>query len=85
MSFTDNPVFGILMIIFGFLAYITAVEWYNWIFVILGFAVGGHVLFRYYKNRKFTTLRFICNNCGYVAKDQRELHNHQITCEKKIN
>ncbi len=25
----------------------------------------------------------ICEFCGYVALDERELHNHQITCEKK--
>ena len=24
-----------------------------------------------------------CNYCGYMAKDERELHNHLITCEKK--
>ena len=24
-----------------------------------------------------------CSYCGYIAKDDRELHNHQITCEKK--
>ena len=24
-----------------------------------------------------------CTYCGYIAKDDRELHNHLITCEKK--
>ena len=24
-----------------------------------------------------------CAYCGYLALDDRELHNHQITCEKK--
>ena len=25
----------------------------------------------------------VCQFCGYIAIDERELHNHQITCEKK--
>ncbi len=31
----------------------------------------------------FIKLNPVCEYCGYVAKDERELHNHQITCEKK--
>ena len=27
--------------------------------------------------------RPMCEYCGYVALDERELHNHQLVCEKK--
>ena len=27
----------------------------------------------------------MCEYCGYIALDERELHNHQITCVKKPN
>ena len=27
--------------------------------------------------------RPMCSFCGYIALDEKELHNHQITCEKK--
>jgi len=27
----------------------------------------------------------ICEYCGYATLDERELHNHQINCEKREN
>jgi hypothetical protein len=84
-KFFDKPIFGIIMIIFAILVIASAVEWYSYLFALIGFASGGHNLYKYFKNRSFTSSRPICNNCGYVALNERELHNHQINCERKIN
>ena len=49
--------------------------------VFLGFfiiALALHSLYKISKKQKP-----VCEYCGYVALDERELHNHQITCEKK--
>ncbi len=38
-------------------------------------------VWKYYKEKNKP--KPICNFCGYVALDERELHNHQSTCKKK--
>ncbi len=40
-----------------------------------------HGVWKYYKEKNKP--KPICEYCGYVALDEKELHNHQITCEKK--
>ena len=40
-------------------------------------------LVSYIKKRNANPVRPMCGYCGYMALDQRELDNHQITCEKK--
>ena len=82
-KFFERPVWGITAIGFGLMLLVSGTEWYHYILAIIGFASGGHTIYKYYQNKKFTTSRPICNNCGHVARDERELHNHQITCQRK--
>lgn len=83
-KFTDKPIWGIMSVGFGLLLSVSGSEWYHYLLALIGFASGGHNLYRYYNRKKHTT-RPICNYCGYVALDARELHNHQLVCDKKIN
>jgi len=53
---------------------------YVGIFIILMTTLN---LRKYIKSRTIKPVRPICEYCGYVAFDERELDNHQPTCEKK--
>jgi len=42
-------------------------------------------LVSYIKTKKANPVRQMCGYCGYMALDKKELHNHQLNCEKKKN
>ena len=57
----------------------------NWnlyigIFIVLMTSLN---LIKYIKKRNAKPARPMCGYCGYMALNERELHNHQITCEEK--
>ncbi|QUC64304.1 hypothetical protein NsoK4_07695 [Nitrosopumilus sp. K4] len=45
---------------------------------VLYYLYRPHVI-EYFGENTFKT----CTNCGYIAKDEIELHNHKIVCEKQ--
>lgn len=45
---------------------------------VLYYLYRPHVI-EYFGESAFKT----CTNCGYIAKDEIELHNHKIVCEKQ--
>lgn len=47
-------------------------------FFVLYYLYRPHVM-EYFGDAPYKT----CTYCGYIAKDDRELHNHLISCEKK--
>ena len=46
------------------------------------FGIGGG-MYGLYKDSMKKYSKPICEFCGYIALDERELYNHQNTCEKK--
>ena len=74
-----SKVFQILLITFGIYNLITGWELIWPLFVgALMLVLGINGLYKISKRPKP-----VCEYCGYVALDTRELHNHQINCEKK--
>ncbi len=78
---------GILLIMFviGFWNIVypsTDLYLYLGIFIV---AVTAFNLVSYIKKRKTQPVRQMCGYCGYIALDERDLHNHQMNCEKKKN
>ena len=75
----ESKVFNIFLIIIGIITLSTGLEkiWPLLIGVFV-FVTGLHGLYKISKK-----LKIVCEYCGYEALDERELHNHQITCEKK--
>ena len=75
----ESKLYNILIIILGFVV-IGAVYEKIWpIFLgMIVIALGIHRLYKIYRRQKP-----VCEYCGYVALDERKLHNHQIACEKK--
>ncbi len=47
------------------------------------FGIIGAILFIVGNTIRETISNYICGYCNFVAKTERELHNHQTTCEKK--
>jgi len=75
----ESKGFNVFMIILGITVLSTGLE-EVWPVIIGIFAIasGAHNLYKISKKP-----RPVCEYCGYVALDERELLNHQITCEKK--
>lgn len=55
-------------------------HFYVGIFILVAAVIN---LIQYIKRKSAKPVRPMCEFCGYVALDERELHNHQINCEKK--
>jgi len=80
-----SAVFLIYVIYYLSTNYETLEDWLKIVyFVIIPFISLSviHGVWKYYKEKNKP--KPICEFCGYVALDERELHNHQISCEKKI-
>ena len=79
----EHPIVIVFFFILGFWnIFFPSDDWnlYLGIFIVVMTALN---LRKYLKNRSIKSVRAMCEYCGYVALDERELHNHQITCEKK--
>ncbi len=77
----ESKTYNIVVIILGILVMANGFEEVWPVFVgIFIIAMGLHSLYKISRKQKPT-----CKFCGYVALDEKELHNHQITCEKKPN
>ncbi len=75
----ESKGYNIFIIIIGIIVISTGFEDVWPVFLgIFAIALGLHGLYKISKKPKQ-----VCEYCGYVALDERELHNHQITCEKK--
>jgi len=75
----ESKAFNIFLIIVGILTLSTGLERIWPVFIaIFAIASGLHGLYKISKKPKP-----VCEYCGYVVLDERELHNHQISCEKK--
>ncbi len=77
---------GFLIYVIYYLSenYETLEYWWKIVyFVFIPFIAFGVIrgVWKYYKEKNKP--KPICNFCGYVALDERELHNHQSTCKKK--
>lgn len=82
-SALQHPVIIFILYIVGF--WNIAFPGDNWnlyigIFIVIMTTLN---LIKYIKKKSAKPLRPMCGYCGYMALDERELHNHQITCEKK--
>lgn len=44
--------FGIISFMFGLMMITSALEWYHYLFGILGLAVGSHAFYKYYTDKK---------------------------------
>ena len=79
MGFFDHPIFILIMFVIGIWSVTTSDGWLYYLGVfILVMAVINLIQYIHKKSK-----RPKCEYCGYIAKDDRELHNHQINCEKK--
>jgi len=79
-----SAVFLIYVIFYLSTNYDTLEDWLKIVyFIFIPFISFGVIrgVWKYYKEKNKP--KRICEFCGYVALDERELHNHQITCEKK--
>jgi len=75
----ESKTFRISQIIFGIFALATGWESIWPLFIgVASLALGIHGLYKISKRPKP-----VCEYCGFVSLDIRELNNHQITCEKK--
>jgi len=76
---TKSTGYSIFLIIVGVITLVTGlgVIW-SVLVGIFAIALGSYNLYKISRKQKP-----VCEFCGYVALDERELHNHQITCEKK--
>ena len=75
----NSKTFRIFQMIFGIFALATGWELIWPLFIgVASLALGVHGLYKISKRPKP-----VCEYCGYVALDERELHNHQINCEEK--
>jgi len=80
-KFFNSTAWGIIAIISGIGLLTVGTEWYHYLLGIMGLTSGGYSIYK--NSKKKNEPRPVCEYCGYVALDARELHNHQITCEKK--
>jgi len=80
-KFFNSTAWGIIAIISGIGLLTVGTEWYHYLLGIMGLTSGGYSLYK--NSKKKNEPRSVCEYCGYIALDARELHNHQITCEKK--
>ena len=82
---TLSLVFGIILIIAAIVVSIPIMMVfpfpYAWIVIIVLIIIGAYLIRKYDKDENKP--KPMCEFCGYMALDERELHNHQITCEKK--
>ncbi len=75
----NSKTYRIFQIIFGIFALASGLESIWPLFIgAAALALGVHGLYKISKRSKP-----MCEYCGYVALDDRELHNYQINCEKK--
>ena len=75
--------------LFGWYFVLDIITKSNYILAIILSIITGVIILAIFRLDKIKDLdekeeqKPICEYCGYIALDQRELHNHQITCEKK--
>ena len=83
---------GTLSLVFGIILIIAAIVFsiplmmvfpfpYAGIIIIVLIIIGALLIRKYDKDKKKP--KPLCEFCGYMPLDERDLHNHQITCEKK--
>ena len=80
LSFLEHPIIIFFMFVVGIynvVARVSDFSFYLGIFILIMAFVN---LILYIKRK---SKRPKCEYCGYIALDERELHNHQLTCEKK--
>jgi len=84
-KFLQHPIAIVFMFVIGFWNIVypsTDLYQFLGIFIV---AITAFNLVSYIKKRKAQPVRQMCGYCGYIALDERDLHNHQINCEKKKN
>ena len=82
-NFLQNPVIiAFMFLIGGWNVVYPSEDWnlYLGIFILIMAFVN---LIQYIKRKSTKPVRPKCEYCGYIALDERELHNHQLNCEKK--
>ena len=82
---TLSLILGIISLLVGFASLPLLLSSVGFLFAlipaIIFIAIGVFLIKKYDKDKKKSNP--MCKFCGYMAIDERELHNHQITCEKK--
>jgi len=84
-KFLQHPIAIVFMFVIGFWNIVypsTDLYLFLGIFIV---AITAFILVSYIKKRKTQPVRQMRGYCGYIAQDERDLHNHQINCEKKKN
>ena len=82
---TLSLILGIISLLAGFASLPLLLPIVTFLFALIPaiilIAIGVFLIKKYDKDKKKP--KPMCQFCGYIAIDERELHNHQITCEKK--
>jgi len=82
---TLSLVLGIISLLAGFVSLPLLLSSVGFLFALIPaiilITIGVLLIKKYDKDKKKP--KPMCEFCEYIAIDERELHNHQITCEKK--
>jgi uncharacterized membrane protein len=65
--------FGVISFTFGLMMITSALEWYHYLFGILGLAVGSHAFYKYYtdkKNRSQNNILKERDDKGKISKEE---------------
>lgn len=79
----DHPVTILILYVIGFLGISSPPDTFNFFLGIFILVMNTINLAKYIKKKSKKPVRPKCEYCGYISLDERELHNHQINCDKK--